>query len=227
VKRPKSRAISAKEVKRILDATPLSVDHPISRIAMCEAFDVADGGVLLRFENGKGRLYKSKEELQAMLDELEKKAREGPESPCRDFPQGQAFAEQIPRLVGLLPALLNINAAQLDGTEASLDTVDKALRRMRPDRMLEAEVFAALTAYVGEVIRNATQGRWEMRRGSDSKGTWEPWIIDPSGHTYPPFAIYKELFEYGRSASLRAFVAGTLGARLLGRPHTVQVTIKG
>ena len=82
---------------------------------------------------------------------------------------------------------------------------------MRPERMLDPDVFAALTAYVGEVIRDATKGRWEMRRASDSEKTWEPWIVDPSGRSYAPFNIYKELLEYGRSASLRVFVQWELG----------------
>ncbi len=146
-----------------------------------------------------------------MLDEIEQLARKGPHSPCRDLPQGQSFAEQVPDLVRGLPAQLKLDPAQLDGTETSLDAVDKTLRRMRPERMLDPDVFAALTAYVGEVIRDATKGRWEMRRASDSEKTWEPWIVDPSGRSYAPFNIYKELLEYGSSASLRVFVQWELG----------------
>ena len=69
LKRPKSRALSAKETKRILDTTQHSLDQELSRITLSDAFDLADRGVLLRFENGKGRLYESKIEFRAMLEE--------------------------------------------------------------------------------------------------------------------------------------------------------------
>jgi hypothetical protein len=139
---------------------------------------------------------------------------------CSDLPQGHAFAEQVPQLISGLPAHLKLDAARLDGTEASLDAVDKALRRMSHQRMLNPQVWAALTAYVGEVIRKATNGRWEMRRASDSEKTWEPWIVAPSGRSYAPFKIYKELLEYGRSASLRVFVQWELarGSQQQGPP---------
>lgn len=207
LKRPTSRALSAKETKRILDRTQHSFDQELSRITLSDAFDLADGGVLLRFENGKGRLYESKIEFRAMLDEGERKAQRGSESVCRDFPQGQGFADQVPQLVAQLSGLLKLDPADLDGSESSLDKVEKGFRRVSPEQLLTPEVFAPLTAYVGEVLRNKTNGRWEMRRATDAERTWEPWIVDPAGRAYAPFGIYKELLEYGRSASLRAFVA--------------------
>lgn len=207
LKRPRSRALSARETKRILDTTEHSLNQELSRITLSDAFDFADGRVLLRFDNGKGRLYESKVEFRAMLDDLERQASLGPRSVCRDFPQGEGFVEQVPQLVVQLSGLLKLDATDLDGSESSLDKVDKALRRLRPQQLLTPEIFAPLTAYVGEVLRNKTKGQWEMRRGTDADRTWEPWIVDPSGRAYAPFGIYKELLEYGRSASLRAFVA--------------------
>ena len=66
------------------------------------------------------------------------------------------------------------------------------------------------------VMRRAIEGRWDMRLDSDGQ-TCVPWIVDPSGRSYAPVRIYKELLEHGRSASMRAFVAGTIRAHLLGR----------
>jgi len=128
---------------------------------------------------------------------------------------GTVLLEDVPVdmlifLEGQLAELLKIEPADFDGSEASLDQVDKGLRQLRHQKLLSPKVFGPLVAYVGEVIRNRTQGRWEMRRGADVDRTWEPWIVDPSGRSCPPFAIYKELLEYGRSASLRGWVAGTL-----------------
>jgi hypothetical protein len=220
-KRPKSRSVSAKEVRRVLETTQHLRDEELSEGVWCEVFDLASGGALLVFEDGKGRLYESIDELRAMIDETERKARRGPQSICSDLPQGQNFAEQVPELVRQLATLLKIEPAELDGSEASLDKVDKGLRRLQRHKILTPEVFAPLTAYVGEVIRSATQGQWEMRRGSHVDRTWEPWIVDSSGRSCAPFSIYKELLEYGRSASLRGWVAGTLamwGHRVAGQP---------
>lgn len=207
---PKSRSVSSKEVRGILATTKHSMNADLSRVCLCQVFDLATGGALLLFHNGKGRIYESKDEFCAALDELEREARRGSKSICSDLPQGQKFADEVPELVRHLATLLKIEPGQLDGSEVSLDTVDQGLRRLRPQKLLSPEVFAPLTAYVGEVIRNATQGRWEMRRGTDVDLTWEPWIVDPSGRSCAPFLIYKDLLEYGRRSSLRGWVAGTL-----------------
>jgi len=221
LKRPKSRSVSAKEVRHVLETTQHSLDQGLSRVCLCQVFDLASGGALLLFDNGKGRLYESIDELRAMIAEVEREARSGPRSVCRDMPQGQDFAEQVPELVRQLATLLKIEPAELDGTAASLDKVDEGIHRLRPQKLLSPEVFAPLTAYVGEVIRSATQGRWEMRRGLNVDKSWEPWIVDPSGRSCAPFAIYKDLLEYGKSASLRGWVAGTLATwehRVAGHP---------
>jgi len=204
LKQPKSRVVSAREAKRILKTTKHSLDPEVSPLALADAFDLADGSVLVLFEDGKGRLWESKDELRAMLDCSERRAKRGPVSAASDLPQG--FVEQVPQLVAQLPKLLKLDAADLDGSKSSLNKVDKALRRMDPGRLVAPDVFAALTAYVGEVIRKATNGRWEMHQASDSEETSEPWVVDPSGFRYAPFHIYKELLEYGTSGSLRAFV---------------------
>ena len=221
LKRPKSRSVSAKELRRVLETTQHLLDEELSGVGLCQVFDLASGGALLVFENGKGRLYESIEEFRAMIEEAEREARRGPKSICSELDQGQDFAEQVPELVRQLATLLKIDPGQLDGSEASLVKVDEGLRRLQPQKILTPEVFAMLTAYVGEVIRNATQGRWEMRRRSDANRAWEPWIVDPSGRSCAPFAIYKDLLEYGSSANLRGWVAGTLamwGHRVAGQP---------
>jgi hypothetical protein len=211
MKTPKSRAVSAREIERILKKTKPSLDAELSRQTFSQAFDLSGGRVLLLRDDGNGRLYESKKELQAMLEEGERRAARGPESICHDFPQGQAFAEQVPQLVRQLGTELKIDPARLDGSEKSLDAVDKALWRMKPERALSVEVFAPLTAYVGEVIRKATNGRWEMRQASDADKTWEPWIVDPSGRSCPPFLIYKELSDE-TPPSVRGWVSGTLAS---------------
>lgn len=217
MKRPKSKAIPATEVRRLFEATKHTADGELSRKCSCQVFDLGDGRALIVFENGKGRLYESKAALSSMLDEVE---RQSPVSPFRKLlPQGATFPEQVPKLVRDLPAHLGLDAAELNGSEASLGKIDQVLWRLGTSRIfsriLTPEVFAPLTAYVGEVIRSATGGRWEMRCGSDGE-TWEPWIVDPTGRYYAPFAIFKELHEHGKSASIRGFVRGHTWPRLPG-----------
>ena len=81
---------------------------------------------------------------------------------------------------------------------------------MGTERVLTPSVFAPLVAYIGEVMRQSINGRWEMRLERDKK-TWVPWVVDPAGPSYSPVRFYKELIEYGRAASSRVFVEGTLG----------------
>jgi hypothetical protein len=82
------------------------------------------------------------------------------------------------------------------------------------EQTLTAGVFAPLLAYVGEVVRLKTGGRWEMRLDSDGV-TWLPWIVDSTGRSYAIVAIHKELYEHGRRASVRGVVAGILTAHLM------------
>jgi hypothetical protein len=171
----------------LLEATEHSPDDELSRRCRCQVFDLADGSALLVFERGRGRLYPSKDAFCSMLAEVE---RQSPVNPFRELlPQG-ATADQVPNLVRDLPAHLGLDAAELNGSEASLDKIDQVMRRLGTSRIssrvLTLEVFAPLTAYVGEVMRNATGGRWEMRRGSDGE-TWEPWILfaDITGQSLP------------------------------------------
>jgi len=67
-------------------------------------------------------------------------------------------------------------------------------------------------------MRRATGGTWEMR--SDPEGTWAPWIMDSAGRSYAVFMFFKELFEYGKTASLRGFAMGKLGSWKLMPPKT-------
>jgi hypothetical protein len=75
-----------------------------------------------------------------------------------------------------------------------------------------------LTAYVGEVIRRQVNGSWEVR--TTREGTrHEPDIVDPTGGRYGLLRIYKQLLEYGRTASMRTFVHAALRTHRLLPPH--------
>ena len=215
MRRLKAKRISSKAVRKLLAQTAHTLDRELSHAVIATVDVLADGRALVVHENGRGILYESIDELRAMIAETIKLAQQGPIHPLRNLlPQGQRFAESVAQLVAKLPAQLGIDAKDLDSTEASLASIDTAIRKIGNSRALTAELFPSLTAYVGEVIIQATSGRWEMRLGADGQ-TWEPWIIDSDGYSYPPFAIFKELYEREQSASLRAFVAGTIGGKKL------------
>ncbi len=59
-----------------------------------------------------------------------------------------------------LGARLRIPNEVLDGSEASLEAVDNALKRMRKPKRLTPEIITPLVAYVGEVMRPVCGGRW-------------------------------------------------------------------
>jgi hypothetical protein len=173
---------------------------------MCIAYTLAGGESLLVFETGKGLLYPNR-------DELAKTHRVRVEKAKRQFlksepilPEAEHFVERVPEFLAALPALIGIPSPLLDKSESSLDVIDRAIRKTGAARMLEPEVFSALTAYLGEVIRELTRGSWATARGRDGEAV--PHVVDERGHCYLPSRFYKELLEYDRRASIRAFVAG-------------------
>src|SRR5581483_648099 len=118
---------------------------------------LADGRALVVFsDNGRGRIYESRDALATLMKEFREYAAQGPINPLIEMvPQGEAFPGLVPSLIHDLANVLRFPLEKLDGTEASLIAVDKALRRVPLERVLSPEVIAPLTAYVGEVIRLA------------------------------------------------------------------------
>lgn len=114
----------------------------------------------------------------------------------------------MPHLLAALAGLTGIPTELLDKSEASLDVLDRAIRKLGAGRVLEPDVFSALTAYVGEVMRAVTGGTWATLAGHVGEAV--PCVVDKNGRRYLPSRMYKELLEHGRRASTRAFVAGTV-----------------
>jgi hypothetical protein len=66
---------------------------------------------------------------------------------------------------------------------------------------LEADNFPRLLAYVGEVVRHAVGGHWEMVFASDDE-VWEAWIVDGFGTRHAVFGLLvKELIEWDEEVS--------------------------
>jgi len=188
----KSAALTAKQVRELLSAAP-APDPEVSGPAMAEAYRLDDGGALLVFEDGKGRRYASRSDLVALLTRV---GQETPTSPVAAL--GRSFPSAVPQLV-----------ADLGQTE--LSEVDDLIVRLGPDACLAPPMFGRLVAAVGEAIRAARGGEWEMVLAADGI-TWEPWVVDAAGRRHAPFGlVLSELTEWGPDSSLYGAVRGHLG----------------
>ncbi|HWE18425.1 MAG TPA: hypothetical protein VG758_14775 [Hyphomicrobiaceae bacterium] len=62
-------------------------------------------------------------------------------------------------------------------------------------------ILAPIVAYVGEVMREAATGRWEIRgwdfSGGEPTEKWEPVIVAADGRVFHPFHVFKALLERG------------------------------
>jgi hypothetical protein len=118
------------------------------------------------------------------------------------FPGGSGFIDAVAQLAQELEAKLKLDAEVLNGSVDSLEHVDQAARRIGGHNFLDdPTILAPLVAYVGEVMRAATDGHWDIRvpdfRGGQDSDSWEPVIVGANGREYHPFGIFKPLLERG------------------------------
>jgi len=160
-------------------------------------------GRILWISYGSANIYSSADEYRRLLTLVDELSRRKPSPPLgTEFPTGQGFIEAVPRLVQALPGKLHFNAEVLSGSVDSLEHIDRATRRLGgPECLDDPNVLAPIVAYVGEVMRRATGGRWEIRAWdparADQSCRWQPIIVGVNGEEYPTFAIFKELLESG------------------------------
>jgi hypothetical protein len=165
-----------------------------------EIYRLNDGRVLW-VSYGSANIFGSADDYRALLALVEQDSLRTASHPLgQQFPSGQGFIEAVPRLVAELPARLHLSAKGLTGTVESLELIDKAARRIGGQTCLEdPTILAPIVAYVGEVMRSATNGRWEIREWEatdlDESGRWQPVIVGANGRTLYVFGIFKELLE--------------------------------
>ena len=202
--RPNSKALSRAEVKEMMREVKASArDERMSKRCLCDVYKLPSGSALLVLADGTGRVYGSYHDFEAFLDD---------NSAAKVFqellPQQKYFVDDVAALVSKLPRLIGVDASYLDLSERSLRVVDEALRQFDESRILSAELFPSVLAYVGEVVRRGIDGEWQVLQQAD--GTWEPDIVDKRGNRCGLLRIYKELMEYQREASLTAFAYVTI-----------------
>jgi hypothetical protein len=156
---------------------------------------------------GSANIYASADDYRALLAHVEQSSQQKRQHPLgSEFSNGQAFIKAVPQLVQGLPSKLRLKASTLSGSVESLEDVDRAVGRLGgPECLDDPTILAPIVAYVGEVMRKATGGRWEVRpwQGPSGEDSWHPVIVGADGREYPTFVIFKELLESG---SIRARV---------------------
>jgi hypothetical protein len=194
---PKGWSLKKSEAKQLLEEGHWTPD-PENSATDLDAY-VSDRGELLLFmQRGRSILYASRqEEMDYLAANFSKKVRsyhmlEGV------LPQGAHFIEAVPSLVDELAKLLKLPRESLDGSLKSLEPVDAALRKLRPRRRaLEIpNLFAAIVAYTGEVMRKLSGGTWKLVDAGG--GIFEPYIQvddDPSHDMNPWLYPWDDIHE--------------------------------
>lgn len=214
----RGRRVASKEIRELL-ARPDCVPVPDLTRPGTEVYRLPDNHLLVVFRDSRtwGNLVEGGEkvlaELRAMREWHPQHVLEGV------LPGGAHFPAEVPALVDELARAAAIPREKLDGSEASLVQIDRAVRRLGA-KAHEPAVMAALIAYVGEVMRLKSGGAWEMRQAGE---VWEPWILGPDGRRYNPFmVVYREL-DAGRGGSIAGAANGEMGPRfevVPDRDHT-------
>ncbi len=230
------RRMRARSVQVLLKESGWSLDSELTaqisaNIYTRAIYKSSDGRVLQILEDGAGNVYESIEAWLSLLQSLRSIQNQPPIHLLHGrLPQERDFINQVPELINELAVKLDIPLQQLDKSEKSLEAVDWAVRRKGQYKCLEAEIFAPLVAYVGEVIKQEINGRWEMRTAEDLReivmqkidDRWkevrlgenpevgEPWIVDEQGRNYSAFIIvYDELYE-----SPKCCIYGAIGGQI-------------
>ncbi|HEY9802349.1 MAG TPA: hypothetical protein V6D25_18455 [Leptolyngbyaceae cyanobacterium] len=157
----------------------------------------SDGRILVNLGLDGGNLFKSRADCVKYIEELQQAIEKAKLESSLSYriPQGQSFIDEIPKLFEQLSVQLKIPLSELDNSADAMSKLDRAIKRIGRNKCLQPDIFAPLVAYVGEVIRQATGGKWILRFSEDEKA-WEPWIIDSRGDVHPPFIIIlKELLD--------------------------------
>src|SRR5215467_4574928 len=157
---------------------------------------------------GSANIFAGADVYRALLASIEAMSRAKWQHPLgTEFCDGQAFIEAVPQLVQQLPAKLRLKAVNLNRSLESLDHIDRATARLGgPECLDDPVILAPIVAYVGEVMRQATDGHWEVRpwQGRAGENAWQPVIVSANGQEYPTFVVFKELLESG---SIRARIS--------------------
>jgi hypothetical protein len=206
--------LTAKELRKI------PIDPELSRPGT-EVRILPDGRLVYKLTFGRTpRVWPSREAFVQWRKETDAEVARGPiDFSLTHLPPIDEFLRDVQAHAAALGPRLGIPDATLDGTVASLEAVDKALRRIpRPERLV-ADLVTPLTAYVGEVYRRASGGHWMKppptytRWGVEhpTKAPNEPFISAGNGQSFQPFGdVLIPIFEPSKRGPLHPTVAAQL-----------------
>jgi len=209
MKPPQSRLVDAKTVELLVTEGNGQLDRTTFPKTTIRLYVLNDGGAVFVFPDGRGRHYTSYNDMLEEYRATEESAGAGNDALTDLFPSAKDFIERVPQLVTALPRLIDVEASTLDATESSIDAIDAAIDAAGSEPFLAGDVFQSLFAYVGEVVRRAIGGRWDLLSQDDGR-TWEPDVIDAQGNRCNLLRVYKEILEHGEEGNLRAFVHHTI-----------------
>jgi hypothetical protein len=191
----------------------LPVDHELPPHGG-EVRVLPDGRVLYKLvaEKRSATTWPSREaytEWWRNAEEEVAKARSAPHPTVALLPPIDDFLRDVEEHAKSLGSRLNIPDEALDGSVASLGIVDKALKRIPLAERPVADLVTPLVAYVGEVLRKATAGRWIKLRPPSN----EPMVTANNGQSFEVFAdVFIPMIEPSKRNPLRP----TIEARLHG-----------
>lgn len=212
------KAVSKKEARGLLQQDSEWVKNDAySKLFFALVFLHPDGRVLTTFPSGNGVMYSTREAFEIQAELIERTRGQKPQHILHDrLPGGEEFPQYAPHLVDNLATLLKIPGNELDNSLQSLDLVEHKIKHLGRKRCLDSPIFAALVAYIGEVIRRAVDGRWVMILSNQDDSVWEPWIIDPQGRSANSFSdLYDMLAEPSKPISIRGATAIAINSRYI------------
>ncbi len=168
-----------------------------------ETYRCAEGKILVVSKAGTGNLYNSVNDWQAELDELvDLGEREPVHILYNQIPNQERFIEEIPFLISNLAKEFEIDSSELDKTLESLLVLDQAIASNNRQSYIDnnnTRILGSLIAYIGEVVRAAINGEWQIKQNSGSG--WEPVITAPNGKISSfCIMVFDELYEAEESS---------------------------
>jgi hypothetical protein len=197
--------LSKRQVRAYIQDNGCSVDPSLNSetpdnllFVFHEIYQCVDGKILAVSKSGTGNLYNSVNDWQAELEELiDLGKREPVHILYNQLPNQERFIEEIPSLISNLAREFEIDLSELDRTQESLLILDQAIAGRNRQSYIDSsskKILGSLIAYIGEVVRTAIDGEWQIRQNSGSG--WEPVIVSSNGATSSfCIMVFDELYE--------------------------------
>lgn len=165
------RGVKRKELEQLLASGGWTRAGDLRGIATTHRAE-GDDRVLVVYFDGTAVLADSQAALEAYLAGLDAMPLE---THVLDGYPGfdEGFLGRLDAYVAALPGLLGISSKLLDGSVDSLAYVDTALASMTLAK--RRRLLANIVAYVGEVLRHASGGEWQLTRAGSVS---EPAIVE-------------------------------------------------